>query len=132
MDEHGAEVAPPGPTRRLGRRLTGLVLGLALPTAFFTWVLGFDELKKRVNGRVWCADADEVVFDVTLTSSGSSTRISDSLQCQKDGVVVRTISDVRMMATNIGVAFLIGLALLGLLVGCLWIYARLRRAGRAS
>jgi hypothetical protein len=107
--------------------LTGLVIGLALPTAFFTWVLGFDELKKRVNGRVWCADADDVVFDVTLTSSGSSTRISDTLLCQSDGVVVRTVSNTRMMVTNIGVAFVVSLALLLVLAACLWVYSRLRR-----
>lgn len=118
---------PAGPTRRLGRRLTGLVIGLALPTAFFTWVLGFDELKKRVNGRVWCAGADDVALDVALTSSGSSTRISDTLLCQDDGVIVRTVSNARMMATNIGVAFVISLALLLVLAGCLWVYSRLRR-----
>jgi hypothetical protein len=118
---------PPGSTRRLARRLTGLVVGLALPTAFFTWVLGFDELKKRVNGRIWCAGADDVALDVALTSSGSSTRIADTLVCQADGVVVRTVSNARMMATNIGVAFVISLTLLLLLAGCLWVYSRLRR-----
>lgn len=118
---------PPGAARRLGRRAVGLVLGLALPTAFFTWVFGFDALKKRINGQVWCSDADEIVFDVRLTSSGSSTRISDTLLCRQDGAIVRTIGDARMTATNIGVAFGLSLLLLGLLVLVLWSFSRLRR-----
>lgn len=79
----------------------GLVLGLALPTGFFAWVLGFDAIKKRINGRLWCSDADKIVFDVNVVSSGATTRYSDTLTCRKDGGVVRTIGDLPMTATTI-------------------------------
>lgn len=131
MDERVASVESPGTARRFGRRVFGLALGLALPTGVLSWVFGFDVIKKRINGRLWCAKADQTVFDVNVRSSGGATRYSDTLQCRKDGVVIGTIGDVRMTATTIGAAFVVSMVLLGLLVAVLWTYSKLRhrRAG---
>jgi hypothetical protein len=132
MDALLSATPPSSTARRLVQRASGLLFGLALPTGFLTWVLGFDAIKQRINGRVWCRDAREIVFDVTVRSSGSTSRISDALVCRKDGTVLRTIGDVQMMATNIGVAFAISLVLLLLLFVGLKIYSWLRRLGAAD
>ena len=42
--------------RELASRALALLLGLAVPTGFFSWLLGFDAIKKRINGRLWCSD----------------------------------------------------------------------------
>ena len=117
--------------RGLASRALAIVLGLALPTGFFSWLLGFDPIKKRINGRLWCSDADTIVFQVNVSRSGSSSRYSDELLCRKDGTLVRTIGDLRMTATTIGISFAISLVLFSLLVVCLLTYARLRRRRRA-
>ncbi len=123
---------PGSSARRLASRALALLLGLALPTAFFSWLLGFDAIKKRINGRLWCSDADTIVFDVKVRSSGGATRYTDKLLCRKDGALIRTIGDLRMTTTTVGVSFGISVLLVGLLVVCLWTYARLRRRRRAS
>lgn len=127
VDAIAADDAPPAPARRLVRRAVGLVLGLALPTAVLAWVLGLDAIKQRINGRLWCSDADETAFEVKVRSSGRATRFSDRLLCRKDGALIRTIGDLRMTTTTLGIAFGISLLLLGLLVVGLWTYGRLRR-----
>lgn len=90
-------------------------------------MLGVDAIKKRINGRLWCSDADQTVFDVKVRSSGGATRYSDTLLCRKDGVVFSTIGDARMTGTTVGVALVVSVLLLVLLVGSLWTYSRLRR-----
>ena len=132
MDAIDATATPSVSARGLARRAVGLVLGLALPTAFLAWVLGFDAIKKRINGRLWCSGADDVVFDVKVRSSGSATRFTDKLVCKKNGGVVRTVGDLRMTTTTIAIAFGISLLLLGLLVVTLSAYARLRRRRPAT
>ena len=117
--------------RGLASRALAIVLGLALPTGFFSWLLGFDPIKKRINGRLWCSDADTIVFQVKVKRSGSTSYYTDKLLCRKDGALVRTIGDLRMTATTIGISFAISLVLFSLLVVCLWTYARLRRRRRA-
>ena len=118
--------------RELASRALALLLGLAVPTGFFSWLLGFDAIKKRINGRLWCSDADTIAFQVKVTRSGSSSRYSDKLVCRKDGAVMRTIGDLKMTATTIGISFAITLLLVGLLVVCLLTLSRFRRRRRAS
>ena len=120
--------APRSRARGLARRVFGLLLAVTVPTVFLSWLLSFDAIKKRISGRIWCSDVDQVVFDLNVTSrSGSTTYYSDRLLCRNDGVLVRTIGDARMLATTIAVSFAISLLLLALLVAGLWTYSKLRR-----
>lgn len=80
---------------------------------------------------MWCSDADDIRLDVAVTSSGTSTHSSDTLLCRKDGAVVRTVGDLQMAATNIGVAFVISLLLVAILVACLLTDSKLRRLRQA-
>lgn len=112
----------------LARRVFGLLLAVTVPTVFLSWLLSFNKIKKRINGRIWCSDVEQVVFDVNVTSrSGSTTYYSDRLLCRNDDLLVRTIGDLRMLATTIAVSFAISLLLLALLVASLWTYSKLRR-----
>ena len=119
-------------TREFASRALALLLGLGVPTGFLTWLLSFDAIKKRINGRLWCSDADTIVFQVNVSRSGSSSRYSDELLCRKDGTLVRTIGDLRMTTTTIGISFAITVLLVGLLVVCLLTLSRFRRRRRAS
>lgn len=120
------------PARRFGRRLLAVVFGLAAPTGLLAWVLGFDPIKRRVNGRLWCSTADEVLLEVHVKRSGASTRYTDELVCRTNGTVVRTVRDLPMMATTVGVAFVISLLLFLLLVIGLRMYASVRRRHRVT
>ena len=113
--------------RRIVNPLLGLVLGLALPTGGLAWVFGFDPIKKRINGRLWCSTADELAFVVKVKSTGRGTAYSDNLVCRKSGAVLRTLSDPLMSATIIGAAFLVSLIALLALGVALNTYGKLRR-----
>lgn len=119
-----------GSARRFFRRVTGLLLGSALPTYFFTWILGFNAIKAQVNGRVWCAGANSFAIDEKLRRTGSKTAINDTLICRKGEAIVRRVGEAKMWATNFTVAFGMSLALMGLLVLVLLSYKRL--GGRLS
>ncbi len=118
--------------RGLASRALALLLGLGVPTGFLTWLLSFDAIKKPINGRLWCSDADTIVFQVKVTRSGGSSRYTDKLLCRKDGTVARTIGNLQMTATTIGISFAITVLLVGLLVVCLLTLSRFRRRRRAS
>ncbi len=117
--------------REFAGRALALLLGLGVPTGFLTWLLSFDAIKKRINGRLWCSDADTIVFQVKVTRSGGLSRYTDKLLCRKDGTVVRTIGNLKMTATTIGISFAITVLLVGFLVVCLLTLSRLRRRRRA-
>ena len=119
-------------TREFASRALALLLGLGVPTGFLSWLLGFDAIKKRINGRLWCSDADTIVFQVKVRRSGGSSRYTDKLLCRKDGTVVRTIGNLQMTITTIGISFAITVLLVGLLVVCLVTLSWLRRRRRAS
>ena len=118
--------------RGLASRALALLLGLGVPTGFLTWLLSFDAIKKPINGRLWSSDADTIVFQVKVTRSGGSSRYTDKLLCRKDGTVARTIGNLQMTATTIGISFAITVLLVGLLVVCLLTLSRFRRRRRAS